>query len=1480
MKLKSKAMVILLIFLMILVIPTSFASDTDASIADIENAGDLAITFDDQDINSGNISSVNDDSLITDSGTLSATHVVQGGNAQKIIDAINNASIGDTIYLYGDFIGDKSIKIDKPINLVGLNCVIDGQHNVISTFLDVQSKYVNITGITFKNFGDKSKGNAGKSCTIRIGNGQTNYNQSQYCTIDDCTFINSFANDGQVTFYSKNSRIINSRFYNNTGFDDGGAIDINIGFTTVENCTFINNTAGMNRDMRYACGGAISCADNDPEKNGLRECKILNCYFENCTTTNNAGAIRFGSTDGVIDNCTFYKCSAPAEGGAIYVLAEKLETWGGGSFDNMTITNIKCYECNAQNGSAIYVLGNNTKIDTSKIYNNTEINGAIYIKGSNSTLEDIEIHDNTANKLGGAIYVIGENSFINNLTLYNNTAINGGAVYIKGKNATFENVYAYENNATENGGAIYVAGEDASFENVTTSRNKAVEGGAIYVDGPNADFYQVGIYRNSAENGGAIYVAGNTANFENVTGSYNNATGYGGAIYVSGVDTVFDSLNLTYNNAFAGGAVAVIGEVNSKNEAIQFIDGYINNNTAYAGGAIFINASYTVFKDMDYYDNVANFGGAAVIIGNNTNIEYSDFIRNRAIPTNQSTQYGIDGLGGAIIIHGYNVTIHNDTIFDMNRARNGSAIYMFGSGQIENASFRQNQAWVYELHIGINPSGSIIYNTTNQTEVSILLIGGNNIANAIYNANPTTHIIDGKVYEDSIEFINVTYGFYINGEEVNHTTGDNEHWAIIGAEQSQQGTILYQDDRENNQNVTIIIAAIDEQGNYEIIFNSTNASHQIRTDIYGNISYTINKTLEPGLYAFSAVHEEDNYYTSTYNYTAMQVIPITDLVLNKTGEINNGVVYWNVTITNYGPQNDTEVYVNESTFKGKIFDVTPSKGSFDEKTMIWTVGHLDVGEIATLTFKSNLDLGNGSFDTNSLKNYAIVKGLGNDTNLSNNYDEVELDWNITKTVSDVNPNYNDTVTYTLNVTNTGNGTAKNVTVNDNVPEGLVVDQTSLIDTENYKVTFDEINNIITWTIYELESGNSITMAYNVTVQDYGYLTNNATVYHKKANKTIAVPDVDIKNKTTPIDNPNYGDNITYTINIVNNGDVNATNAVIIDYLPEGLEVVESSLAPSGGLYNWDSRTIVWTVNLTAGEERSFVYNVTVLAYGNLTNNVTSGNHTKNKTINVPQIIIVNKTTTKDEFDFGEIVEYTVNIQNNGTGPADNVVVKDILPEGLVLNESTMDPMGTYDEATRTITWIVDLTVGEIKTFTYNCTTNKTGNLTNEVIVGNETANKTIYVKSCDVAINITAPEKVKVGEEFDITVVVTNYGPDAAENTTATFNFTGVEVSILNVNTTNGTNYTNGTWTIGTLPVGENVTLVFHVKATQTGTLVVTGVVTTTTYDNDLSNNVDNATVIIEEIPSNNISMLSTGNPLVVLLFALLVVPFVRRFNK
>ena len=168
------------------------------------------------------------------------------------------------------------------------------------------------------------------------------------------------------------------------------------------------------------------------------------------------------------------------------------------------------------------------------------------------------------------------------------------------------------------------------------------------------------------------------------------------------------------------------------------------------------------------------------------------------------------------------------------------------------------------------------------------MIGGNNIVNAIYNAAS----INNGTHEQNIYFNNVTYGYFIDGKITNRTTGPDEHYVILGAENSQSGTILYEDERENNQIVAVVVAEATLDNPF-IYVNSTTD----RTDIYGNITYTINSTQNPNgtfaprYYIMYAMHNEDNYYTFDTAFDLFEVIPITDLVLKKDGIVEGELVH-------------------------------------------------------------------------------------------------------------------------------------------------------------------------------------------------------------------------------------------------------------------------------------------------------------------------------------------------------------------------------------------------------------------------------------------------------------------------------------------------------------------------------------------------------------------------------------------------------------
>ena len=478
------------------------------------------------------------------------------------------------------------------------------------------------------------------------------------------------------------------------------------------------------------------------------------------------------------------------------------------------------------------------------------------------------------------------------------------------------------------------------------------------------------------------------------------------------------------------------------------------------------------------------------------------------------------------------------------------------------------------------------------------------------------------------------------------------------------------------------------------------------------------------------------------NKTFNKNVTVPEINPNKT--VNNEIpnfgdnVTYTVSVSNVGIGDAKAVVVRDVLGEGLVFVSASDGGVYDEttRTVTWIVD-LAKGESKVFTVNATVDAyGNVS---NSLV-------VGNKTaGVNVTVPEIIPD----KTVNVVNPNFGDDVTYTVTVSNVGIGDAKGVVVKDTLGKGLKF----ISATGNY--TFDEATNTITW-IVDLAKGESKTFYVNAIVNAYGNVSNSLVVGNKTASVNVTVPEIN-PNKTVSIENPNFGDNVTYTVSVSNVGIGDAKAVVVRDVLGEGLVFVSAS---DGGVYDETTRTVTWIVDLAKGESKVFTVNATVSGYGNVFNSLVVGNKTAGVNVTVPEIN-PNKTVSIENPNFGDNVTYTVTVSNDGIGDANNVVVKDTLGKGLKFISATGNY--TFDEATNTITWIVDLAKGEFKTFKVNATVSGYGNVTNTVIVGNKTFNKNVTVP--EINPNKTVNNEIpNFGDNVTYSVTVTNDGIGDANN--------------------------------------------------------------------------------------------------------------------
>ena len=470
--------------------------------------------------------------------------------------------------------------------------------------------------------------------------------------------------------------------------------------------------------------------------------------------------------------------------------------------------------------------------------------------------------------------------------------------------------------------------------------------------------------------------------------------------------------------------------------------------------------------------------------------------------------------------------------------------------------------------------------------------------------------------------------------------------------------------------------------------------------------------------------------TSAVTVNIPEIIPAKD-VNNTTPNFGDKVEY-TITVNNNANKDAKQVVIVDTLGKGLKFINASHNGKYDEstRTITWIID-LGAGESAVFSVNAAVEAYGNINNTVVVGNKSATKNITVPEIIPGKSVDVE------------NPNFGDTVTYTVVVTNNGVVDAKQVVVKDILDKGLKFVKA----TGEY--TFDEDSRTVTWVI-DLAKGESQTFYVTAVAEAYGVLINDVTVGDNTASADVVVPEI-IPDKTANITNPNFGDKVDYTVTVTNDGMGDANNVVIVDRLGEGLTFVSAS---DNGVWDPVKRTVTWIVDLAKGESKVFSVIAIVSGYGNVTNSLVVGNKTISVNVTVPEII-PDKTVGIENPNFGDNVTYTVKVTNDGIGDAKDVVVRDVLGEGLTFVDATGNY--SFDEVTRTVTWIVDLAKGESKVFSVIAIVSGYGNVTNSLVVGNKTTGVNVTVPEIipDKTANISNPN---FGDNVNYTVTVTNDG--------------------------------------------------------------------------------------------------------------------------
>jgi len=361
-------------------------------------------------------------------------------------------------------------------------------------------------------------------------------------------------------------------------------------------------------------------------------------------------------------------------------------------------------------------------------------------------------------------------------------------------------------------------------------------------------------------------------------------------------------------------------------------------------------------------------------------------------------------------------------------------------------------------------------------------------------------------------------------------------------------------------------------------------------------------------------------------------------------------------------------------------------------------------------------------------------------------------------------------------------------------------------------------------------------------------------------------------------------NLTYTMAVQNNGPDPATNVVVTDTLPGGINFL--SVVPNQGTASESAGVVTWNVgSLNNSGSATATINLTALASGVFTDTVSvnypgdpvASNNTASASVSATVVITTNQVSdlavtevaSPTSVTVGSNVTYTLTVQNNGPAAATNVVVTDALPAGVSF-VSAVANQGTTTQAGGVVTWNAgNLANSGSATASIVVSTVSTGLISNtasvnypgDPVAGNNTASATITVNAVtltnqvsDLAVTeVASPTSVTVGSNVTCTLTVQNNGPAAATNVVVT-DALPVGVSFVSALANQGTTTQAGgvvTWNVGDFANGTGASATIVVSTVSTGLISNTASVN---YPGDpvASNNTASATITVNAVTLTN----------------------------
>lgn len=1261
---------------------------------------------------------------------------LNGGKFSDIQKAIDNVVDGGTIHLNGYYSAqnnDSVIYVNKNIRIAGgLDTVLDGKN--ISCIFSIQKTGSNcqISNLKFVNGMDVHGGAMiilGKNVVVENSVFENNYanhsggaiyvlsifndsgrypEEGENLIIKNCNFTNNFAQvaAGAIGVYGNNTQVIGCNFVSNkvkpaTNHKSyGGAIQIgrdeyNL-CSYVVNCNFIGNEA-IAHDLNNSHGGA--------------GCVRAGITYQNCKFINNSadqgGALTYHAS-GIIEDCVFINNSAKLYGGALSTGYMDMDM-------DLKVINCNFEQNNAPYGGAVQLKGKNIEIQNSVFNKNTAAvnGGAINIVAKTVAIGDTEFNKNTAHVNGGAIYINGNKTVIEDSSFMANEAIPdvkklddglGGAIYINSSSATI-NKNIFNNNVARNGSAIYY---DKSGLNCIISDNAMAENQAWVYALP---VYAKSIYYGEdCEVSATLFGGNNIAKYNDLFVSnaiYNNAKQ--DKIKVNGETPILGAVDngklyqdsREYNMDILLTVTHEDGSVVFNKTLKSDFKGQVSNILKnLKPGRYKISATH--FEDT-YYKYIANvtyfsvFPKADLQLNKSSNLidaNYGDIVIWTLKITNNGPNVGTGIRLKDLIPDGLIILSCDDENYDKK------------TGILNIDSLNIGESKIINIKTLVNKTGTFINEASvsgNEYDWDLK----NNNDSAGINVNPSADLAVEILVNDT----NPKFNSLVKWTLRVTNNGPDEATGVVVCDLLSKDLIY-----------------LSSTGNYDVKSGLWNiGTLEMGKSVSIDIVTLVNKTGKITNDANVSGREYDWNLSNNYDNKSIDVDVCADLAIEKlVNDIApkfNSLVEWTLRVTNNGPDTATGVVVCDILPEGLISIDKSFNGT-------WNVGKLLNNQTKELTIICLVN------KTGKLVNIADIAGNEYDRNLTNNIvnKSIEVassaDLFVKKYVNNTAPDFGEIIKWSVVVSNNGPDIATNVRVNDLLDDGLI-----FVKSSSTKGSYDAKSGI--WTIDSLAPETDETLNIYCKVNKIGKILNfvsvNSTQYDwnesnnhdNESVDTVKIADLSVI-KLINNSNPNYNDLIKWTIIVSNNGPNMATGVIVNDLLPKSVEYISSYL--SKGFYNPVNG--IWDVgNLNAGEKLQLNIVSKIVKTGDITNvvnvkgnekdsNLTNNHFEKSVHVKPAADLSIEKSVSKQEVNINDLIEYVIEIINNGPDSAENIKVSELLNPNLkvISFESTK---GNFNNTNNVLT-IDSLVDGEKVRLTINAAANVCGNFENKVAVSSDT----------------------------------------------------------------------------------------------------------------------------------------------------------------